>query len=240
MEVTILKIGICEDDKTQREYILQQIQSHYDECCQKVKIEAFESSENLMFNYPEELPFDCLILDIKMKKIDGMELAKWIRKKDSSIKIIFLTGDKDYVFDGYKVGAVRYILKPYKKQDLIEALNCVNESINERQIEETVYLSYQGSSLKLVKSDILFVQVKGHYIDIFTKSNQYNYKETLQNIRKTLNFEEFAMANRSVLVNLQHVEKITKTECLMDNGEKLSVSRGCYEDLNKAFIRYYS
>ena len=235
----MLRIGICEDDKTQREYILQQIQSHYNECGQRVKIETFESSEELMFNYPEELPFDCLVLDIKMKKIDGMELAKWIRQKDSNIRIIFLTGDKDYVFDGYKVGAVRYILKPYKKQDLIEALNCVDESINEKQIEETVYVSYQGSSLKLVKSDIIYVQVKGHYIDIYTKGNQYNYKETMHNIRRILNSEEYVMANRSILVNLQHVEKITKTECFMDDGNVLSVSRGCYEELNKAFIRYY-
>lgn len=233
------RIGICEDDKTQKEYILQQIQDYYDECGQKIVMEAFESAEELMFKYPEELPFDCLILDIKMKKIDGMELAKWIRKKDNNIKIIFITGDKDYVFDGYKVGAVRYILKPYKKQDLIEALNCVEESINDSQLEETVYISYQGSSLKLVMSDILYVQVKGHYIDIYTKVKQYNYKETMQNIRNTLSSDEFVMANRSALVNLKHIEKITKTECFMDNEAVISVSRGCYEELNKAFIRYY-
>jgi len=36
------------------------------------------------------------------------------------------------------------------------------------------------------------------------------------------------------------VEKITKTECFMDDETVLSVSRGCYEELNKAFIRYYN
>lgn len=234
------RIGICEDDITQREYMLQEIQSYYNECGEKVKIETFVSAEAFMFHYPEEIPFDCLILDIKMKKIDGMELAKWIRKKDSNIRIIFITGDKDYVFDGYKVSAIRYILKPYKRKDLIEALKCVNESVSEKKAEEVVYISYQGDSLKLVKQDILYVQVKGHYIDICTKGNQYNYKETMQNIRKILNSSEFVMANRSVLINLQHVEKITKTECFMDNEEVLSISRGCYRELNNAFIRYYN
>ena len=65
----MLRIGICEDDKTQKEYILQQIQSYYDERSERTVLEAFESAEELMFKYPDELPFDCLILDIKMKSI---------------------------------------------------------------------------------------------------------------------------------------------------------------------------
>ena len=47
----------------------------------------------------------------------------------------------------------------------------------------------------------------------------------MHNIRRILNSEEYVMANRSILVNLQHVEKITKTECFMNDGNVLSVSR---------------
>lgn len=236
----MLRIGICEDDKTQKEYLVKEIEAYYQGIGSRVQVFAFESAEELLFHYPDILPFDCVLLDIKMKKMDGMKLAERIRKTDALIKIIFITGDRDYVFDGYKVGAVRYILKPYKQQDLIEALECVNESIEASQEEETVYLSYQGSSLKLVKAEILYVQVQGHYIDIVTEGETYNYKESMRNVRELLNNSYFVMANRSTLVNLQHVEKIMRTECFLDDGSQVAVSRGAYEGLNQAFLEYYS
>lgn len=236
----MLRIGICEDDTTQKEYLVKEIEEYFQETGRNVMIAAFESAEELLFRHPENIPFDCVILDIKMKQMDGMELAERIRKMDASMKIIFLTGDRDYVFDGYKVGAVRYILKPYKKKDLIEALECVTESVEASLGEESVYFAYQGSSLKLVKSELLYVKVQGHYIDIYTTSESYNCKETMSNVRKLLSDDYFVMANRSVLVNLQHVEKITRTECFLDEGSRISISRGCYEGLNRAFSQFYS
>lgn len=236
----MLRIGICEDDTTQKEYLVKQIEEYFREIGKRVMVTAFESAEELLFHYPEKLPFDCVILDIKMKQMDGMKLAERIRKMDASMKIIFLTGDRDYVFDGYKVGAVRYIMKPYKRRELVEALECVDESVGISLTEESVYLTYQGSSLKLVKSEILYVQVQGHYIDIYTINENYNYKETMTNIRRMFSDDNFVMANRSVLVNLQHVDKITRTECFLDDGTRTSVSRGCYESLNRAFLEFYS
>lgn len=236
----MLRIGICEDDTIQKEYLVKEIKEYFQEIGRSVMVTAFESAEELLFHYPEKLPFDCVILDIRMKQMDGMELAERIRRMDASMKIIFLTGDRDYVFDGYKVGAVRYIMKPYKKKDLIEALECIDESVGTSLTEESVYLMYQGSSLKLVKSEILYVQVQGHYIDLYTVKEHYNYKETMKNIRELLSDDYFVMANRSALVNLQHVDKITRTECFLENGTRLSVSRGCYESLNRAFLEFYS
>lgn len=236
----MLRIGICEDDTIQKEYLVKEIQEYYREIGRTVMVTAFESAEELLFQYPDKLPFDCVILDIKMKQMDGMKLAERIRQMDARMKIIFITGDRDYVFDGYKVGAVRYILKPYKRLDLVEALTCVNDSVEVSGVEDSVYLAYQGSSLKLGKADILYVQVQGHYIDIYTIGENYNYKESMTNIRKLLDDEYFVMANRSTLINLQHVEKITRTECFLDDGNKVAVSRGAYEGLNRAFLMYYS
>ena len=51
--------------------------------------------------------------------------------------------------------------------------------------------------------------------------------------------ECFAAAHRSYLVNLAHVERITRTECLLSDGTKIPVSRGCYASLNHAFLQFY-
>lgn len=235
----MIRIGICEDDITQQKYLKREITAYYKQKGQKVLIETFESAEALLFSYPIDLPFSCLILDIKMKEINGMTLAADIRKKDQRIQIIFITGDRDSVFEGYKVRAARYILKPYHISDLIEALEYI-ELPEQKQLQEEYFcLNYMGDFLKLKKSDILYVEVKGHYIFIKTKEKEYNYKESIKKIKEELADERFVMANRSILVNVQNIEKITKSECELCNGKKINISRGCCKSLREVFIDFY-
>ena len=59
----------------------------------------------------------------------GMELAKEIRKYDKEVQMVFLTGVSDYVFEGYEIGAMRYLLKPVQQEKLSETLNTLLEAI---------------------------------------------------------------------------------------------------------------
>lgn len=260
-------IGICEDEKVQIEYLVRAIEKYHtsmeasgsingrEEC----RIETFKNAEELLFKYEQALPFDCLILDIKMGKMDGMELAADIRKRDKQIPIIFVTGDKDAVFDGYKVGAVRYLLKPIKQEMLVEALECAkadhlgtSSQVNLKKADYFCF-NYVGEYVKIDKSSIYDIEVKGHYITIRVLSDnnsekngdgkpiykEFTFKETMKGIKEQLGDERYVQASRSVLVNMEHVESITRTECTMDNGDVIALSRSCYDDFNQAFIRYY-
>lgn len=233
-------IGICEDELIQIEYLNQEIKNYYQQKNIKITIENFQSAEELLFKYPEDLPFDCLILDIKMKRLDGMELAKKIRERDKHINLIFVTGYKDFVFDGYKVSAARYILKPIYLPELVEALEYVHtEELEHEQQKEAVCLNCGGDFIKIRKADILFVEINGHYVTIKTKEKEYTYKETMKHIIEQLSDERFVPANRSVLVNLEYVERLAGKECVMSDGRVFSISRNACQNLNKKFINYY-
>ena len=233
-------IGICEDELIQIEYLNREIKNYYQQKNIKITIENFQSAEELLFKYPENLPFDCLILDIKMKQLDGMELARKIRERDKHINLIFVTGYKDFVFDGYKVSAARYILKPIHLPELIEALEYVHaEEAKQEQQKDVVCMNYGGDFVKIWKTDILFVEINGHYVTIKTKEKEYTYKETMKRIIEQLSDERFVPANRSVLVNLEHVERLAGKECVMSDGHVFSISRNAIQDLNKRFIDYY-
>lgn len=236
------RIGICEDEETQREHLTRMVISYYKAKGQIVEVETFESAEQLVFKYPDALPFSCMLIDIKLKEINGMELAKRIRREDKDIHIIFITGDRDYALDGYKVGAVRYLLKPYYKEDLFEALDCigVKEMEQEEKFDSYYCLNYNGEFVKIKISDILYAEVQGHYISLHTKDRRLYFKESMKNIRSKMPEDCFAQANRSVIVNIQNVERITKKECELCDGSVLSISRGCYENLNNKFMKYYT
>lgn len=256
-------IGICEDEKVQIEYLVHAIEKYHtsmevsgskngrEEC----RIETFQNAEELLFKYEQALPFDCLILDIKMGKMDGMELAADIRKRDKQIPIIFVTGDRDAVFDGYKVGAVRYLLKPIKQEMLAEALECVKAdhlgTSSQVKIKKADYFcfNYVGEYVKLDKSSIYTIEVKGHYITIRVLSDnneengngksvykEFTFKESMKGIKEQLDDRRYVQASRSVLVNMEHVESITRTECTMDNEDVIALSRSCYNDFNQAYL----
>ena len=53
-----------------------------------------------------------------MDKLNGMDAARLIRAQNSSAVIIFITSYTDFVFQGYEVKALNYILKPYKKEKI--------------------------------------------------------------------------------------------------------------------------
>lgn len=241
-------IGICEDEKIQLNFLQKHISAYCNQSGEPLKMECFKSAEELLFKYGQDMPFDCLLLDIKMGKMDGMELAARIRQRDRQLPIIFVTGDKDAVFDGYKVGAVRYLLKPVKDAELMEALDFVKKeyvapgAAASTQKADFFCFHYAGEFVKLDKSAIVSIEVQGHYITIHTtgeNGQEYTFKETMKGIREQLKEERFVPASRSILVNLEHVKSITRTQCSLSSGEVIALSRSCYNDFNQAFIKYY-
>ena len=75
-----------------------------------------------MLDYEDGLDADAYFLDIQMKGTNGMQCAREIHQKDPKALIVFITAIKDYVFEGYDVDALGYILKPYE-QDQIDRMS---------------------------------------------------------------------------------------------------------------------
>lgn len=75
-----------------------------------------------------------VFLDIMLGAMNGMELARSIRERDNRVQIIFLTGVQDYVYEGYEIGAVRYLLKPVRRQELEMALGYCCEKNSPRML----------------------------------------------------------------------------------------------------------
>ena len=105
-----------------------------------------------------------------------------------------------------------------------------------------------GETQKLFLSDLLFVESDNHYLTLHTAAGTETFKKNLSEFREELSAawqasggtgECFAAAHRSYLVNLAHVERITRTECLLSDGTKIPVSRGCYASLNQVFLQFY-
>lgn len=233
-----MRIGLCDDNEVQLNYIHTRISAWMNLRNIQCKVSTYSSAEEFIFEHPDTYPFDLLILDIQMGTMNGMELAKNIRAADQNIMIVFLTGLKEYVYEGYEVGALRYLLKPVNEQQLMVLLD---EAFHKGQRSNNSWyiFTYNGDAVKLNYDDILYVEARGHYVDLVTTGNHYEIKRNISQLSKELGEDDFFCCHRSYIVNLNHIEKINKSDCLLSTGASIPVSRGNYSGLNKAFIHYY-
>ena len=111
----MLRIAICDDSEDDREILRSLLEKCYISADEDVVYEFSQGTNAVSFlkKHPGEI--DLLFLDIEMPKLSGMEAAEAIRAFDTSIQLIFVTGYPDYVFDGYRVGALDYLMKPVKE-----------------------------------------------------------------------------------------------------------------------------
>lgn len=233
-----IRIAIVEDETEQFEYVKKLLIQWSERCGESISVTHVTCAEEYLINYNQPDTFDMLFLDVYMKQMNGMELAKEIRKYDREVQMVFLTGVSDYVFEGYEIGAVRYLLKPIGQDKMAETMEVCLEKLKQKS-DDYISFKYQGELIRLLRSDIFYVEVYGHYLRMVTKSDTYEWKDSLQSMRSKLDERRFVEANRSVIVNMEYVNKITREECVLENGTVIHVSKGAYKGLNEAFMKYY-
>ena len=235
-------IAVCEDEKTLRDYETLLINQWAEKRNLKITVDSYSSAENFLFESEDKLPYDFLLLDIQMGKMNGFELAKTLRARGFSGSLAFLTGITDYAIEGYEVGAVRYILKPVKEENLYAVLDAVLANLS-KTAEETFLLQIGTDISKIPFSQIIYIEAQGHYVRLIGCDDgnpfEKEWKENFGNVSPDFEKHGFFCLKRGLLVNLGHVQKITKTECILDNEEVLPVARNNYDDLNRAFISFY-
>ena len=108
----MLSIAICDDEEyfriTEKQLILKYMAGKNCECM----IDMYESGKELLALKSAISQYHIIFLDVNMEEIDGIETAKEIRKITKDVFIVFVTAFITYALEGYKVDAVRYLIKP--------------------------------------------------------------------------------------------------------------------------------
>lgn len=226
------KIAICDDEPNQIESIASIAASWSAQSGNACEIRTFASAEAFLFEYEEDKAYDILLLDVEMKNMNGIELAKRIRRDNHRAEIIFITSHFEFVGEGYEVDALHYLIKPISAEKLTQVLTKAAEKLSVEP--PSVIISCEGETVKLYESDILYVESFLHYIVIHTKDKEYKIKQNISVFEDKLS-GDFYRIHRSYLVSLKHITRISRTSVNIGSTE-LPLSRGKYDDINRAFI----
>lgn len=227
------KIAICDDSDADTQYVLDMVNRWAVSSDYTLQINTFHSAESFLFHYSKESDFDILLLDIEMGDMDGVEMAKKIRKDNDTIQIIFITGYSDYILEGYEVAALHYLIKPVKEEKLSAVLNRAVDKLTKN--EKTLHFETNGEMIRVPIYQIRYADVYGNYVTIHANSD-ITVKMTLGELEKQLD-ERFYRAGRSVIFNLTQISRVTKTEVKLNDGTSVNIPRGAYDGINQAIIR---
>jgi DNA-binding LytR/AlgR family response regulator len=230
-----MKIVILEDSDSELQKLRKELNNWSFETNEEIYINTYISGEDF-FSKPENFSSttDLFILDISMKKISGIDVAKRLRALDYQGEIIFLTAFKEFVFDGYEVRAFNYLLKPINSTLL---RRCLNEIAKKKNSTCHIYRDSKQGMISIPYADIIFCSVNRHYVDITTKDTIYNQHIDLSELMKILP-NKFIQVHRSYIVNMAHIFSVTHNKIHLSNNTVVDIGRTYASSFKKEFLNY--
>lgn len=230
-------IAICDDEKFYREKIQKLLENYLKEHDLSYEIQLFSSGEEFLQESENKVKFDIVFMDINMSSLDGIQTAMQMRSFHSRTYIVLITAFIHYALEGYKVNAVRYIMKDTLDTAMGE---CMDAILQKMQLKQVTFSFVEGEK-RLYTDNILYVESQKHK-SIFVYMDEslitYQIYERLDVIEEKLSGYGFLRIHKSYLVNMKHIYKISNYMAYLDTGEELPVPHLKYRKVKEEFVAF--
>ena len=176
---------------------------------------------------------DLIFLDIHLPKLKGMAFLKTLSHPPS---VIITTAYHQYAVEGFDLNVTDYLLKPFEFERFLIAVNKVKTAQTEKETgkvnadkKDYLFLNVQKKKVKILFSEILYIESQREYIKIVTTRHEYLSKLGTTEIEELLPSHLFKRIHRSYIVSLSKIESYTAEEVNV-NGIAIPVGRG-YRDV---------
>jgi len=245
-----MQIGICDDEEQVRSLLDAKIRLIYP----SEDIRHYASGDELL---SETKPMDILFLDIRMEGINGMEVARRIRKRGWRTVVIFITALKEYVYDAFDVGAFHYLVKPFDKAKFYEVLERAVKQCQaqaEAKAAKTVHaekrnirsdsggngpsiqIKSEGVSHRIAIADIYYVEVNNRKLVLHTIWGEVEYYGRMQELEAQAGSLLYR-SHRGYLVNFRHIARFDRDSIYFEKGRAL-LAKKRYSDFVRKYMEY--
>jgi len=231
-----MKIAICEDEQKQQEFLKDTLQRLKTK--EQFQIFVFGSGEELIESYNSDYRYDIILLDVRMKGIDGIKTAEFVREYDPNCIIIIITSTIEYAVDGYGVNAFDFILKPVDEEKFKKVMKRAFLQMN--KCKSMLYrIEDKGLSTVIKLEDINFIESHGRKVIVHC-SNELEYvsNNNISDEEDRLITKGFLRVSRYYLVNLRHVKEILTKEIIMKNGATVPINQRNRKKIYDSFMNY--
>jgi len=167
-----------------------------------------------------------IFLDVQMPRLLGTEL---LRSLPHAPKVIFTTAYRDYAVEGFELGAVDYLLKPYSFDRFLRAVHKVldleqrtpppSTNFSASSTDRFLYVRADRKMVKVMIDDIRYIESLKDYVRIFVKDQQIITKQTITALEEMLPENEFVRIHRSFIVALRKVDSYNHHSVFVQKAE---------------------
>jgi len=174
-----------------------------------------------------------IFLDIHLPKLKGMAFLKTLTHPPA---VIITTAYHQYAVEGFNLNVTDYLLKPFDFERFLIAVTKVKTAQREKQqpderqeIKDFIFLNVQKKKVKILFSEIVYIESQLEYIKIITTKKEYISKMSTHEIEALLPVNLFKRIHRSYIVSISKIESYT-AEMVEVNGVSIPIGRG-YRDI---------
>ena len=229
-----MKIAICDDIKEYRLSIRTYTEAYFNDNYIPYEIVEFENGAELLNS---SLVFDIVFLDIELGDLNGIDVAKHLRKNKNTI-ILVTTSYIQYLDAAMDLHVLRFINKPITQQKIFSALSRAQSEINEK----IIFLNLKSNSIiKLSISEIVYIEARIKKVNVFTCNNIYTVKDSLKTLKTELTASYFAVPHNSYIVNMNYINSFKRDEITLTepyNNVKISIATRKQPEFKRKFLDY--
>jgi DNA-binding LytR/AlgR family response regulator len=191
--------------------------------------------------------YDAVFLDVRMPGLDGVELARVLRRFATPPALVFVSAYESAAVEAFELRAVDYLLKPVSRARLDEALDRVRgrEGTEVRapvatDTDQVIAVdAVRGGGTRLVpRSEILYLQAHGDYVRVVTADGRYLMRGRLGDFERRWEPHGFHRVHRGYVVNLRQVVELRPqlsgtAELVLADGGRVPIARREVADLRR-------
>lgn len=239
----MIYIAVCDDEKYCRRNLKGFVSGYLRKKEIPHQIDTFCSGEDFLSSGIELMKYTVIFLDINMAGKNGIAVAKEIRAMSRDVFIVFVTASYDYMLEGYKVDAVRYLIKD-SNQDIFrtvidECMDAIIEKMNYVVVRKK--FGFKEGSREISLERLIYVESNLHklfFCVMEETQKSYTLNETLDRLEKNLEGNHFVRIHQSYLVNMKHIKSVSRYKVILNNKSELLISRKRYMQVKEAFATY--
>lgn len=189
-----------------------------------------------MLKHIDENNVDILFLNIDMPQHNGMEIAEYLLNKGVKTLLIFVTNYEALVYKSFQYHPFGFIRKNYFDKEIEQVISSAIDTLKDRQ--DSLVIKINNELIRIKLSEIMYFEASSNYVDVFTTTANYHYRETLGVLEKQLSDKGFIRIHKGYLVNQQFVYAIRYNEVELSNEVLLPIGRTNRDNARKMLMKY--
>jgi len=233
-----MRIAICDDDRDFGMQTMRMVRAALERRGTVADVRSFAAAEALLGERDSGTSFDAYLLDIIMPGMDGMTLARTIRRTQPKAPLVFLTTSEDHALQAFSVDAAHYIRKPLSERCLDVVLDRLLALLPEP--EPLVVRTPEGDLRTVPLSEIVVAEADGHYWRLrLSDGMRVRHRIPGGELWEMLSAAgPFVQANKGIVLNIAYVRSLGVGGAVLAGGETVPVSRRAFPEVRKACFRY--